>query len=226
MHRLGYTPRLMRLTLRNLFRQSRSLDSNVESSLEPLQENTTTGDNKETMQFKATLSSKRKLQHQVELIYQKYNPEKLVYKNIIDKLIDKYSNGNEVQLLDKMKKKYYNENDNNDENVKKLFEWNDGDNLASESTSVTANIGTEQDDSGLSTFAMDAIASDKTSMHFYDFPSVGAFLFGATFSDLDQDSWPDLVLSGDFGTSSMQWNQGDGTFIEGHFDFLEDVLDK
>lgn len=44
--------------------------------------------------------------------------------------------------------------------------------------------------------------------------------------DLDHDSWPDLVLSGDFGTSSMQWNQGDGTFIEGHFDFLEDVLDK
>ena len=63
-------------------------------------------------------------------------------------------------------------------------------------------------------------------MHFYDFPSVGAFLFGATFSDLDGDSWPDLVLSGDFGTSSMQWNQGDGTFLEGHFNFLEDVLDN
>ena len=75
-------------------------------------------------------------------------------------------------------------------------------------------------------FASSAIEKDKTSMHFYDFPSVGAFLFGATFSDLDGDSWPDLVLSGDFGTSSMQWNQGDGTFLEGHFNFLEDVLDN
>jgi len=141
-------------------------------------------------------------------------------------LVDKYSNGNEVQLLDKMRIKYYNENDNADEDIQKLFEWNDSDILASGSSSVTASINNEQDNSGASTFAMDAIASDKTSMHFYDFPSVGAFLFGATFSDLDQDSWPDLVLSGDFGTSSMLWNQGDGTFMEGHFDFLEDVLDK
>eukprot|EP00942_MAST-04A_sp_MAST-4A-sp1_P012462 g12462.t1 len=123
-----------------------------------------------------------------------------------------------------MKKKYYDEhNGSDDEKIKELFEWKT--NEGPLSTSVTADIDANGE-SGTSTFAMDAIANDKTSMHFYDFPSVGAFLFGATFSDLDQDSWPDLVLSGDFGTSSMQWNQGDGTFLEGHFDFLEDVLDN
>ena len=217
MQALGYGTHLIRATLRSLFRQSRSLDANVESNLEPMREYEE--DNSLSDRDRAE-SLKLKLQHQVETIYKQYNPKKLIYKDIIDKLVDKYANGNELELLQKMKKKYFKEDGNRD--FEKLFEWHIDEpmSMSVQSTDENEKYGNAEN------FASSAIEKDKTSMHFYDFPSVGAFLFGATFSDLDGDSWPDLVLSGDFGTSSMQWNQGDGTFLEGHFNFLEDVLDN
>lgn len=43
----------------------------------------------------------------------------------------------------------------------------------------------------------------------------GQFQFTPRFTDLDDDGWPDLALAGDFGTSHLFWNNGDGTFTEG-----------
>ncbi|MDG1983052.1 MAG: CRTAC1 family protein [Planctomycetota bacterium] len=43
----------------------------------------------------------------------------------------------------------------------------------------------------------------------------GAFQFTPRFSDLDGDGWPDLAIAGDFLTSHLFWNNGDGTFTEG-----------
>ncbi len=41
------------------------------------------------------------------------------------------------------------------------------------------------------------------------------FGFTSAFVDLDGDNWPDLPVSGDFGTSRIFWNNGDGTFQDG-----------
>ena len=43
----------------------------------------------------------------------------------------------------------------------------------------------------------------------------GVFVFANTFSDVDQDGWPDLVLANDHVTSRIFWNDGDGTFTDG-----------
>lgn len=43
----------------------------------------------------------------------------------------------------------------------------------------------------------------------------GVFQFTPRFSDLDGDGWPDLTIAGDFLTSHLFWNNGDGTFTEG-----------
>ncbi|MFT5731887.1 MAG: hypothetical protein ACJA2W_001204 [Planctomycetota bacterium] len=45
--------------------------------------------------------------------------------------------------------------------------------------------------------------------------ATGVFQFTPRFSDLDDDGWPDLAIAGDFGTSHLFWNNGDGTFHEG-----------
>ncbi|MDA8563714.1 CRTAC1 family protein [Mariniblastus sp.] len=41
------------------------------------------------------------------------------------------------------------------------------------------------------------------------------YLFSPRFSDLDNDGHQDLVIAGDFGTSKLFWNNGDGTFLDG-----------
>jgi len=43
----------------------------------------------------------------------------------------------------------------------------------------------------------------------------GVHGFSTTFTDLDQDGWPDLAVAADFGTSQLLWNNGDGTFTNG-----------
>ncbi len=43
----------------------------------------------------------------------------------------------------------------------------------------------------------------------------GTFAFTPRFSDLDDDGWPDLAIAGDFQTSRLFWNNGDGTFEDG-----------
>ncbi len=45
----------------------------------------------------------------------------------------------------------------------------------------------------------------------------GVFVYSATFADLDGDDWPELVLTSDFGTSRLFWNDGDGGFTDGTF---------
>lgn len=39
--------------------------------------------------------------------------------------------------------------------------------------------------------------------------------FTSRLTDLDLDGWPDLVVAGDYGTSRLFWNNGDGTFVDG-----------
>ena len=43
---------------------------------------------------------------------------------------------------------------------------------------------------------------------------VGVYTFTPRWADFDQDGWPDLALAGDFLTSRMFWNNGDGSFTE------------
>jgi hypothetical protein len=44
---------------------------------------------------------------------------------------------------------------------------------------------------------------------------VGVNGFASTFVDLDGDGWQELAVAGDFGTSRLFWNEGDGTFVDG-----------
>lgn len=46
-------------------------------------------------------------------------------------------------------------------------------------------------------------------------PARGVFGFGAAFVDLDSDGFQDLAVAADFGTSTLLWNNGDGTFTDG-----------
>jgi hypothetical protein len=43
----------------------------------------------------------------------------------------------------------------------------------------------------------------------------GVWTFAAGFVDLDEDGWLDLAITGDFETSRLFWNRGDGTFENG-----------
>jgi hypothetical protein len=43
----------------------------------------------------------------------------------------------------------------------------------------------------------------------------GVYSFTPHFADFDDDGWPDLAIAGDFQTSRMFWNNGDGTFLDG-----------
>ena len=42
-----------------------------------------------------------------------------------------------------------------------------------------------------------------------------AYRFSSSFSDIDRDGFPDLAIAGDFTTSQIFWNNGDGTFTDG-----------
>jgi hypothetical protein len=75
------------------------------------------------------------------------------------------------------------------------------------------------------------VRHDDTAMngglnHAFDLPLVGAFQFAAKFADLDMDGFPDLIISGDFGTSQLYYNNGNGTFVHGNFHLVEDMLDN
>jgi hypothetical protein len=62
--------------------------------------------------------------------------------------------------------------------------------------------------------------------HFGNFPLNGVFSFGAKFVDMDDDHFPDLIISGDFGTSQMLWNNRNRTFHRGFFHVIEDIMDN
>ncbi len=40
--------------------------------------------------------------------------------------------------------------------------------------------------------------------------------FTSTFTDFDEDGWPDLTVVADFGQTRLFWNRGDGTFESGN----------
>ena len=63
-------------------------------------------------------------------------------------------------------------------------------------------------------------------MHHQEFNLIGSFQFGAKISDVDNDGYQDLIISGDFGTSNIYWNNHNGSFIKGSFDLIEDILDN
>ncbi len=42
----------------------------------------------------------------------------------------------------------------------------------------------------------------------------GMWTFTSTFADFDRDGFPDLAIAGDFHTSRLFWNNGNGTFTE------------
>lgn len=48
-----------------------------------------------------------------------------------------------------------------------------------------------------------------------DGPDFTTYAFASRLTDLDRDGWPDLVVAGDYGTSQLFWNNGDGTFTDG-----------
>ena len=70
------------------------------------------------------------------------------------------------------------------------------------------------------------VENEHQMFHAYDLPLTGPFQFAVKFADFDHDFYPDMVISGDFGTSRMFWNERNGSFREGHFNFIEDFLDN
>ncbi|MBK9753856.1 MAG: CRTAC1 family protein [Nannocystis sp.] len=47
------------------------------------------------------------------------------------------------------------------------------------------------------------------------YPIAGVLALSPGFADLDDDGYPDLVITSDFGCSRLFWNQGDGSFLDG-----------
>lgn len=48
-----------------------------------------------------------------------------------------------------------------------------------------------------------------------DSPIAGTFVLSVAWSDVDGDSFPDLLLPSDFRASRLFWNNGDGSFLDG-----------
>ena len=53
------------------------------------------------------------------------------------------------------------------------------------------------------------------SSGFNQYPSALTFRFSPRFTDLNNDGLPDLTTTGDYLTSQLFWNNGDGTFTDG-----------
>lgn len=57
--------------------------------------------------------------------------------------------------------------------------------------------------------SMDNAWSDLRNTH-----NDGTHVFGGSFTDFDNDGWPELFVTGDFGRSKLFWNNKNGTFTE------------
>jgi hypothetical protein len=66
-------------------------------------------------------------------------------------------------------------------------------------------------ESGMSDLTWSTRAAD-----FYDFPQDTDYTFTATFARINDDLWPDIAIAGDFGTTQVALNYGDGTFRNPH----------
>ena len=91
----------------------------------------------------------------------------------------------------------------------------DDDGLLGESEHLWRN---ESDESGIRFVNVSAESeisnmtwSTRTS-DFYIWPQDSDFTFTGTFARIDGDLWPDIVIAGDFGTTQVAINYGDGTF--------------
>lgn len=49
----------------------------------------------------------------------------------------------------------------------------------------------------------------------YPSPGARAHVFVSTFADMDDDGWPELLVTSDYHTSRLFWNNRDGTFLDG-----------
>jgi hypothetical protein len=58
-------------------------------------------------------------------------------------------------------------------------------------------------------------ATSAAGINLKDLSQFGVYPISSTFADLDNDGRPDLAIAGDFGTSRLYWNKGDGTFMDG-----------
>jgi enediyne biosynthesis protein E4 len=58
-------------------------------------------------------------------------------------------------------------------------------------------------------------ATDGAGVNLLEGPRGTRASFASSFSDLDGDGWPELVVVADFNASRLFWNAGDGTFIDG-----------
>ena len=86
----------------------------------------------------------------------------------------------------------------------------------------------EQDDGGSRSISVGGTSrKGRYPAHYFEgFPYRGVFQFGARFADLDSDGFPDLLVSGDFGTSQLYWNNGNGTFSRGLLHLFHDHFDN
>jgi hypothetical protein len=64
------------------------------------------------------------------------------------------------------------------------------------------------EESGISDLTWSTRASD-----FYGTPQDADYTFTATFARINDDLWPDIAIAGDFGTTQLALNYGDGTFV-------------
>ncbi len=76
-------------------------------------------------------------------------------------------------------------------------------------TRLLKNLGVQSPDEGL----LEVRFIDDTEAAGVVMHQVHAF--ATSFTDVDGDGWPDLVVAADFGTSQLFWNDGDGTFTNG-----------
>ncbi len=97
-------------------------------------------------------------------------------------------------------------------------EWIDRDDLALEAPDTTglrskARLLRNMGGAGAPSFFEDVTVA--AGLELESLSEEGTYPFGATFSDLDDDGWLDLAIAGDFFTSRLYWNNGDGTFVDG-----------
>lgn len=93
---------------------------------------------------------------------------------------------------------------------------NDWGNEIAESTSrLLRNLGSANPGHFEDVTATAGLDVYRPSLYHNGYTDTKTYRFSSTFSDMDRDGRPDLVIAGDFTTSQIFWNNGDGTFTDG-----------